>query len=129
MSEGHDHGGPQVGPVMMFTSSRQTVARFYTEVIGLSGDTAGDEAWLDGANAKVVVHDPQDRQTPPEISKERAFIVWFGVRDVHAAFDRARSAGALASDFFGDYFFARDPDGRYVGVYTLEEGHGHDHEH
>jgi hypothetical protein len=32
-------------------------------------------------------------------------------------------------DFHGDFFFAKDPDGRYVGVYTLEDHHGHDHDH
>ncbi len=128
MSDEHGHG-PQVGPVMIFSPVAKAVAQFYSEIIGLGGDTGGDEVWLEAADAKVVVHDPNDRQTPEDIRAQRSFVVWFGVRDVRAAFDRARRAGALASEFFGDYFFARDPDGRYVGVYTLEEGHGHDHEH
>jgi hypothetical protein len=126
----HEHGqGPQVGPVMMFTPMRQAVAQFYSEVIGLSGELGGDEVWLEGQNARVVVHDPHDRQTPAEVRGQTGFVVWFGVTDVRAAFDRAKRAEALASEFFGDFFFAHDPDGRYVGVYSLEEGHGHDHEH
>ena len=33
-------------------------------------------------------------------------------------------------DLFGDYVFARDPDGRYVGIHVNKEhAHGHDHEH
>jgi hypothetical protein len=128
VSDEHGHG-PQVGPVMMFSPLTKAVAQFYAEVIGLGGETGGDEIWLDAANAKVVVNNPNDRQTPDEIRRQSGFVVWFGVADVRAAFDRARRAGALASEFFGDFFFARDPDGRYVGVYTLEEGHGHDHDH
>ena len=127
MSDSHK---PEVGPVMMFTPRREDVARFYRDIVGIGGDASDDDAtWLDAENAKLVVHDPQDRQTPAEITKQPGFVVWFGVSDVRAAFDRARRASATASDFFGDYFFARDPDGRYVGIYGLEDGHGHDHEH
>ena len=126
MSESHK---AQVGPVMMFTTDRRSVERFYTEILGMAGQPGDDATWLEAENAKVVVHDAEDRQTPPEITKQTGFVVWFGVQDVRAAFDRARAASVAASEFFGDYFFARDPDGRYVGIYALEDGHGHDHEH
>ena len=40
------------------------------------------------------------------------------------------AAGYAIGEFHGDYFFARDPDGRYVGFHANEEhGHGHDHDH
>ena len=39
-------------------------------------------------------------------------------------------AGCAIGEFQGDYFFARDPDGRYVGFHATEEqGHGHGHDH
>ena len=115
---------------MMFTERRAEVARFYAEIAGAVGEPSDDATWLDADNVKVVVHDRADRQTPPEIASQAGFVVWFGVADVRGAFDRARRASVAASDFFGDYFFARDPDGRYVGIYALEDhAHGHDHEH
>ena len=124
-----DHA-PQVGPVMMFTPKRGEVERFYRDIVGLGGTPSDDATWLDADNAKVVVHDPQDRETPEEIRAQAGFVVWFGVSDVRGAFERARRAAAAVSDFHGDYFFARDPDGRYVGIYALEDhAHGHDHEH
>jgi len=125
-----DEHGAQVGPVMVFTSLRGTVSSFYKEVIGLTGDEKGDQIWLDAGNVKVVVSQKGDAQTPKEVSGQLGFVVWFGVADVRGAYEKARKLGAAASDFFGDYFFARDPDGRYVGVYALEDhAHGHDHEH
>ena len=74
MSEEHGHG-PQVGPVMMFSPLTKAVAQFYSEVIGLGGETGGEEVWLDAANAKVVVHDPNHRQTPEEIRRQPGFVV------------------------------------------------------
>jgi predicted enzyme related to lactoylglutathione lyase len=115
---------------MLFTGLRREAAAFYTEVIGLTGEAGDDATWFEAANAKVVVHDRGDAQTPKEITAQSGFVVWFGVADVRAAYEKAKRLGATASDFFGDYFFARDPDGRYVGVYALEDhAHGHDHEH
>jgi predicted enzyme related to lactoylglutathione lyase len=125
-----DSKGPVIGPVFAFSGNHAEVARFYRDVIGLAGDKDDDATWLEAANAKLVVHDPGDRETEPEVSGQRGFVVWFGVDDVRAAFARAQAAGALVGEMRGDYFFARDPDGRYVGVYPNEEhGHGHDHEH
>jgi len=123
--------GPQVGPVFAFSAQHEATAAFYTDVVGLSRGT-GDPAssWLKAENADVVFHSPDDRDTPPEVRASSGFVVWFGVDDIRAAFDRARTAGAVVGDFCGDYFFARDPDGRYIGIHVNEEhAHGHDHEH
>ena len=123
--------GPQIGPVFGFTVTHETTAGFYTDVVGLtrgSGDPSS--SWLKTGNADVVFHSPDDRDTPPEVRAQAGFVVWFGVDDIGAAFERARKAGAIVGDFFGDYFFARDPDGRYIGIHVNEEhAHGHDHEH
>ncbi|HEU5288775.1 MAG TPA: VOC family protein [Candidatus Limnocylindria bacterium] len=119
----------QIGPVMAFSGRRRETATFYRDVVGLAGDDGDDSTWFEALDVKLAVHDQGDRQTPPEIKAAGGFVVWFGVADVRAAFDRARHAGAAASEFHGDYFFARDPDGRYVGIYALEDHHGHDHEH
>lgn len=124
-----------VGPVFAFSDKHADVARFYREVVGLTGETGDDSTWLEAANAKIVVHEPEDRQTEPEISRQRGFVVWFGVQNLRAAWARAQAAGAVVGEFRGDYFFARDPDGRYVGFYANQEhseahAHGeHDHEH
>ena len=130
MSEDH---GTQVGPVMLYSRRQQEVARFYAEIVGLgpqgSATAQGQAIWMDAANAKVVVHEPGDRETPAEVSSQGGFVVWFGVADVRAAYDKARRAGCAVGDFQGDFFFAKDPDGRFVGVYTLEDHHGHDHGH
>ena len=123
--------GPQVGPVFAFSARHETTAAFYTDVVGLSRGT-GDPAssWLKAENADVVFHSPDDRDTPPEVRGSPGFVVWFGVDDIRAAYDLAHTAGAVVGDFFGDYFFARDPDGRYIGIHVNEEhAHGHDHEH
>lgn len=120
---------PTVGPVMAFTGKRAEVVRFYRDLAGLEGEDGGDATWLEAENAKLVVHDRGDEQTPDEIERHPGFVVWFGVQDLTAAYDRAKRAGTAVGDFYGDYFFARDPDGRYVGIFALEDHHGHDHEH
>ena len=123
---------PQVGPVFAFTAKHGTTARFYSEVIGLLPGTGSDasSSWLTAGNADVVFHSPDDRETPAEVRGQTGFVVWFGVDDVRAAFDKAKAAKAVVGEFEGDYFFARDPEGRYVGIHANEEhGHGHDHEH
>ena len=125
---GEQHG-VQVGPVMMFSQRRAEVVRFYADVAGLVADPSDDATWFEAANAKLAVHEPADRQTPPEVRSSSGFVVWLGVADVRGAFDRAKRGGAAVGDFHGDFFFARDPDGRFVGFYALEDGHGHDHTH
>jgi hypothetical protein len=125
-----DEHAPKVGPVMAFTAKHAEVVRFYTEIAGLKADADGDATWLAADNAQLVVHDPNDRQTEPDIRAQRGFVLWFGVDDVASAYARARVAGCVIGDFHGDYFFARDPDGRYVGFHANEEhGHAHDHDH
>lgn len=118
-----------IGPVMAFSAKRSEVARFYREIAGLTGEDDAAQTWLDAENAKVALNEPTDRETPPEIRGQSGFVVWFGVADIVSAFDRAKRAGNVVGDFYGDYFFARDPDGRYVGIFALEDHHGHDHEH
>ena len=121
---------PNVGPVMAFTTKRSEVVRFYTEIAGLKAEADGDATWLAAENAQLVLHDPDDRQTEPDVRGQRGFVVWFGIDDVATAFARARAAGWAVGEFQGDFFFARDPDGRYVGFHANEEhGHGHGHDH
>lgn len=121
--------GTVIGPVMAFSAKRDELARFYREIAGLAGADDAAQTWLEAENAKVALNDPTDRDTPPEVRSQAGFVVWFGVPDLISAFDRAKRAGATVGDFYGDYFFARDPDGRYVGIFALEDHHGHDHEH
>lgn len=118
-----------IGPVMTFSAKRAEVARFYRDIAGLTGEDGDDATWLDAENAKLVAHDLGDAETPDEVQRAGGFVVWLGVSDIVGAFDRAHRAGAAVGDFRGDYFFARDPDGRYVGIFALEDPHGHDHEH
>jgi len=113
---------------MAFTSKRAEVVRFYTEIAGLKPETEVDATWLAADNAQLVVHDPDDRQTEPDVRGQRGFVLWFGIDDVATAYALAKAAGCAIGEFHGDYFFARDPDGRYVGFHANEEhGHGHDH--
>jgi catechol 2,3-dioxygenase-like lactoylglutathione lyase family enzyme len=127
-----DQHVPGVGPVMIFTAKRAEVVHFYTDIAGLKGEAQGDATWLAAENAQLVVHDPDDRQTEPDVRAQRGFVVWFGIDDVATAYARARAAGCVIGEFHGDYFFARDPDGRCVGFHANEEHahggeHGHDH--
>ena len=125
-----DQHMPDVGPVMAFSPNRADVVRFYTEIVGLKAEVESAATWLAAENAEVVVHDPDERQTEAEVRAQRGFVVWFGVKDVATAYARAKAAGSAIGDFHGDYFFARDPDGRYVGIHANEEhGHGHGHDH
>jgi hypothetical protein len=125
-----DEHVPSVGPVMVFTAKRSEVVRFYTEIAGLKAEADGDATWLAAENTQLVLHDPDDRQTEPDVRGQRGFVVWFGIDDVASAFARARAAGWAVGEFQGDFFFARDPDGRYVGFHANEEhGHGHGHDH
>jgi predicted enzyme related to lactoylglutathione lyase len=123
--------GPQVGPVFAFTAKHEATARFYLEIVGLAAGQADTNAsWLKAANADVVFHAPDDRETPPEVRGQSGFVIWFGVDDVKGAYDKARAAKAVVGDFYGDYFFARDPEGRFIGIHVNEEhAHGHDHDH
>ena len=123
--------GPHIGPLFAFTAAHAVTAAFYADVIGLErGSADGASTWLRSENADVVFHSPADPETPAEVRAQPGFVPWFGVDDIRAAFDRARTAGAVVGEFFGDYFFLRDPEGRYIGIHVNEEhAHGHDHEH
>jgi len=122
--------GPQVGPVFAFTAKHAATAAFYAEVVGFpaAGDGDPNASWLKAGNADVVFHSPDDRDTPAEVRGQNGFVIWFGVDDVRVAFDKAKAAKAVVGDFYGDYFFARDPEGRFIGIHVNEE-HSHDHEH
>ena len=113
---------------MIFSERRVEVARFYTEIAGLSAEASSDTTWLEGENAKLAVHDPWDERTELEVRTQRAFVVWFAVNVVGEVFERAGAAGCIVGAFHGDYFFARDPEGRYIAFYQSEE-HGHGHQH
>jgi hypothetical protein len=122
----------KVGPVLAFTAKHAVTAAFYGEIVGLDPGMGGDvdATWLKAENSDVVFHSPEDRETPKEVRGQAGFLVWFGVDDIRGVFERARAAKAVIGDFQGDYFFARDPDGRCIGIHANEEhGHGHDHEH
>ena len=124
--------GPQIGPVFAFTAKHVATADFYRDLVGLAPGAGGDPdaSWLKAGNADVVFHSPEDRETPPEVRGQIGFVVWFGVDDVKAAYDKARAVKAVVGDFYGDYFFARDPEGRFIGIHVSEEhAHGHDHDH
>ncbi|MEP7003376.1 MAG: VOC family protein [Chloroflexota bacterium] len=123
--------GPQVGPVFAFTAKHAATAGFYADVVGLGrGTDDASASWLKAGNADVVFHTPEDNETPTEVRRQPGFVVWFGVDDINAAYERARKASAVVGDFLGDYFFVRDPEGRYVGIHVNEEhAHGHDHDH
>jgi len=124
--------GPQIGPVFAFTAKHAATADFYRDLVGLAPGAGGDPdaSWLKAGNADVVFHSPDDGETPPEVRGQSGFVVWFGVDDVKAAFDKARASKAVVGDFYGDYFFARDPEGRFIGIHVSEEhAHGHDHDH
>jgi len=123
-----DRPAVHVGPVMIYSARQKEVVAFYRELVGLSGGADQGDVWLDAANAQVVVNDQSAPETPPEVRSQAGFVVWFGVVDVRAAHDRAKRAGAVVGDFYGDYFFARDPDGRLIGIHASEDRQ-HDHEH
>jgi len=123
-----DRPAVHVGPVMIYSSRARAVVDFYRELVGLSGELEPIASWLDAANAQVVVNEPSAPETPQEVRSQAGFVVWFGVVDVRAAHDRAKRAGCVVGDFYGDYCFARDPDGRLIGIHASED-HQHDHEH
>jgi hypothetical protein len=45
-----------------------------------------------------------------------ARVPWFHVADLAGAFERARANDMIVGEMREGYFFARDPDGRVVGV-------------
>ena len=83
-----DEHAPGLGPVMAFTAKRVEVVRFYTEIAGLKPETEVGATWLAADNAQLVVHDPDDRQTEPDVRGQRGFVKRLG------SGSRVRVAGA-----------------------------------
>ncbi len=110
--------------VFTFTDRRDEVTRFYRDVVGLSAAESDDSEWFRAGASSFVVHEREDRETAPEVASGSGFVVWFRVGDVRAAYDRARAAGRVVGELYDakpyPYFFARDPDGRFVGVGSIE---------
>ncbi len=111
--------------VFVFTSAREEVARFYRDLVGLHQESEGDDAtWFGAQHAKLAVHDRGDEETAEEVRRGDGFVVWFRVADVRAAYERARAAECVVGPWYEGkpypYFFARDPDGRFIGVGSLE---------
>ncbi len=95
----------------------RNVARFYREVVGLGLESEQDDsAWFAPDGARLVIHDRDEEATAPEVGRGSGFVVWFGVPDVDSAYERARAAGAVVGERYRGYFFARDPEGRFIGV-------------
>jgi predicted enzyme related to lactoylglutathione lyase len=103
---------PALTNVFAFTSSREEVARFFEDVVGLRPQRAHeDSVWFEpSGGATLTVHDRSDEPA------DWGFVPWFQVDDLAAAFERARSRGATIGDMREGYFLARDPDGRVVGI-------------
>jgi len=103
---------PALTNVFAFTEKREEVARFFEEVLGLKRErTQEDSVWFEPCGgATFTIHDREDE--PPD----SGFVPWFHVEDLAAAFERARSRAAVIGAMREGYFFARDPDGRVVGV-------------
>jgi ketosteroid isomerase-like protein len=94
--------------VFAFTGRRVDVARWYEEVLELIPVRREDSVWFETSGSALVVHDREDE--PGDAS----LVPWFHVADLAAAYERAGSStvGPLRSG----YFFARDPDGRVIGI-------------
>ncbi len=110
--------------VFIFSERREDVARFYRDTIGVPQESAKDDAnWFRAEDAHFVVHDRDDQETAPEVGQGTGFVLWFRVADVRAAYERARAAGFVVGRYFDakpfPYFFARDPEGRYIGVGSI----------
>ena len=125
-----DEHAPELGPVMAFTAKRAEVVRFYTEIAGLKAMRKAARRGSRPTTRRSSCTIPTSGRPSRTCAAQRGFVVWFGIDDVATAFARAKAAGCAVGEFHGDYFFARDPDGRYVGFHANEEhGHGHDHDH
>lgn len=110
---------PTLRHVFVHSDRWREVARFYREVVGLVPESEKDDSvWYAGDGAHLVIHDRDEEATAVEVGRGSGFVVWFGVDDVDAAFARAAAAGAVVGWKYEGYFFARDPEGRFIGVRT-----------
>src|SRR5438093_11437245 len=98
-----DEHVPGLGPVMAFTAKRSEVVRSYTEIAGLKSETESDATWLAAENAQLVVHDPDDRQTEPDVRGQRGFVWWLGIDAVAKAYARAKAAGWAIGEVHGGH--------------------------
>lgn len=104
--------------VFVFSDQWEVVGRFYREVIGAPQESAKeDSVWFAPEGARLVVHRRDDPETAPEVLRGSGFVIWFGVEDVDGAYARARAAGAVIGERYRNYFFVRDPEGRFIGVH------------
>ncbi len=103
--------------VFVHSARWRDVSRFYREVVGLPVESEQDDSiWFAPDGARLVIHDRDEEATAAEVGRGSGFVVWFGVDDVDAAYERTRAAGAAVGERYGGYFFARDPEGRFIGV-------------
>src|SRR5206468_3635328 len=84
VSGGHEHD-VKTGPVMMYSAKQREVAKFYADLVGITGDGEGS-VWMKTENADIVIHGRDERDAPPEVTQHDGFVVWFAVSDVNAAF-------------------------------------------
>lgn len=111
--------------VFAFTTARRDVAAFYRDVLGLDVAEAKDDAvWFATEGARFVVHDDDDRETAREVRESHAFVAGIEVDDFDAAYERTRRAGAVIGERFKNWFFVRDPDGRFLIVTPKPGGQG-----
>jgi predicted enzyme related to lactoylglutathione lyase len=121
----------RIGPVFAFTDQRDAVARFYRDIVGIPVQKGAEDpqsAWFAADNAPLAVHDRRDPQTPEPVTKGQGFVIWFGVPNLQETFKRVYAAGAVVGTPSEDFFYGRDPDGRYIGFFRSEEAHGHSHD-
>ena len=110
-----------LGYVFVFTDRREEVARFYSGVLGLPVESdveseKDDAVWFRTEGARLAVHDSNDRETAREVRGSSGFVTFVSVDDFEATFERARAAGAVVGQRFRNWFFVRDPEGRFIGV-------------
>ena len=102
---------PALSHVFAFSDRREAAARFLEDVLALCRERPHDDSvWFTTDGARFVIHDREDE--PPS----SGFVPWFQVTDLDGTYARAQAAGAVVGGMREDYFLAKDPDGRLVGV-------------
>jgi len=111
--------------IFVFTDRRPEVARFYRDIVGVPQESEKDDSnWLRAEHAQLAIHDREDEETAREVAQGSGFVVGIRVKDVLAAYDRTRREGRLVGELYQGhphpYFFARDPEGRFVIVTSVD---------
>lgn len=111
--------------LFVFTDRRSEVAGFYRDIIGVPQESEKhDASWFRAENAQLAVHDREDEETAPEVARGTGFVVGIRVADVQAAYARASRVGQVVGKLYQGtphpYFFARDPEGRFVIVTSVD---------